>query len=128
MALERYQTGNDFVWYFRQEDYIKVKFWLSGKRTTILNGYGQYAHEGPEIIVTAAPWEMIKVDVLNRDTRTAIVIDADAVVTPELRVNGLENLWVADASVMPHFASGNTNGACMMMGMKLGRYLTRYSQ
>jgi choline dehydrogenase len=49
--------------------------------------------------------------------------DAGAVVTPDLRVNGVENLWVADASVMPDLISGNTNAVCMMIGLKLGRHL-----
>jgi choline dehydrogenase len=50
-------------------------------------------------------------------------IDPEAVVTPELKVRGVENLWIADASVMPDLISGNTNAACMMIGMKLGRQL-----
>jgi choline dehydrogenase len=49
--------------------------------------------------------------------------DSRSVVTPELRVNGVDNLWVADASVMPDLISGNTNAVCMMIGMKLGRQL-----
>ena len=50
--------------------------------------------------------------------------DSLAVVAPDLRVNGVEGLWVADASVMPDLISGNTNAVCMMIGMKLGRQLT----
>lgn len=49
----------------------------------------------------------------------------DAVVDPQLRVRGIENLWVADASIMPDLISGNTNAACMMIGAKLGKYLAR---
>jgi choline dehydrogenase-like flavoprotein len=49
--------------------------------------------------------------------------DEDAVVTPDLKVRGLENLWIADASVMPDLISGNINAACMMIGEKLGRQL-----
>lgn len=49
--------------------------------------------------------------------------DDDAVVTPDLRVRGIENLWIADASVMPHQISGNIYAACMMIGEKLGRQL-----
>jgi choline dehydrogenase len=49
--------------------------------------------------------------------------DADAIVDSELRVRGLENLWIADASVMPDLVSGNINAACMMIGEKLGRAL-----
>ncbi len=46
-------------------------------------------------------------------------IDEAAVVHPEsLRVNGMENLRVADASIMPHLISGNTNAAAMMIGAR----------
>jgi choline dehydrogenase len=50
-------------------------------------------------------------------------VDDQAVVTPDLKVKGLENLWIADASVMPELISGNINAACMMIGEKLGRQL-----
>ena len=50
-------------------------------------------------------------------------VDEKSVVTPDLKVRGLENLWIADASVMPDLISGNINAACMMIGEKLGRQL-----
>ena len=44
--------------------------------------------------------------------------DADAVVDPRLRVNGIDGLRVADASIMPVIVSCNTNAACVMIGEK----------
>jgi choline dehydrogenase len=45
-------------------------------------------------------------------------VDAEAVVGPELRVNGVTGLRVADASIMPVVVSCNTNAACVMIGEK----------
>ena len=44
--------------------------------------------------------------------------DAMAVLDPYLRVYGIDNLRVADASVMPTVTSGNTVAACFMIGEK----------
>jgi choline dehydrogenase len=43
-------------------------------------------------------------------------VDADAVVDPQLRVHGVRNLRVADASVMPAITSGPTNAPSIMIG------------
>ncbi len=45
--------------------------------------------------------------------------DARAVVDPELRVVGLDNLRVADASVFPSIIGGNTNAAVVMIAEKV---------
>ncbi len=44
--------------------------------------------------------------------------DARAVVDPRLRVHGIENLRIADASIMPKITSGNTNAPAIMIGEK----------
>jgi choline dehydrogenase len=49
----------------------------------------------------------------------------DAVVDPDLKVHGTDNLWVADASIMPDQISANHNAPCMMIGAKLGKQLSR---
>ncbi|KAJ8985246.1 hypothetical protein NQ317_018276 [Molorchus minor] len=49
--------------------------------------------------------------------------DGAAVVDPRLRVHGVKNLRVVDASVMPKVTSGNTNAPSMMIGHKAGEMI-----
>lgn len=51
--------------------------------------------------------------------------DPSAVVSPDLKLNGADNIWIADASIFPDLISGNTNAACMMIGTKLADQLVR---
>jgi choline dehydrogenase len=44
--------------------------------------------------------------------------DADSVVDPELRLRGIENVSVADASIMPSLIGGNTQAISAAIGEK----------
>ena len=50
--------------------------------------------------------------------------DQMAVVDPRLRVNGVEGLRVADASVMPMVTTGNTNAPAIMIGERVADFVT----
>ena len=49
--------------------------------------------------------------------------DPAAVVDQRLRVHGLDNLWVADASVMPTVVHANTNATVYVIGERLAEFL-----
>ena len=45
-------------------------------------------------------------------------VDNKAVVSSSLKINGLSNIRIADASIMPTMPSGNTNAATLMIAEK----------
>ena len=47
-----------------------------------------------------------------------------SVVDPALKVHGIENLRIADASVMPSIVSGNTNAAVLAIAERAASLLT----
>ncbi|MCE6990077.1 GMC family oxidoreductase [Dyadobacter sp. CY323] len=51
--------------------------------------------------------------------------DEMSVVDPSLKVHGIANLRVADASVMPTVISGNTVAACFMIGAKAAEMILK---
>jgi choline dehydrogenase len=50
--------------------------------------------------------------------RMGLDTDPTAVVTPELKVRGIDGLRVIDCSIMPQIVSGNTNAPAMAIGSK----------
>lgn len=49
--------------------------------------------------------------------------NSEAVVGQNLRVHGIDNLWVADASIMPTVVHANTNVTCIMIGERLSDFV-----
>ena len=49
--------------------------------------------------------------------------DAMAVVDNKLRVHGLDNLYVADASIMPRVTHANTNATAIMIGERVSDFI-----
>ncbi|MGW4649036.1 GMC family oxidoreductase [Kitasatospora sp. NPDC004289] len=76
---------------------------------------------GPGTATRAALREHVRATVVSGHHQVGTArmgLDALAVVDPELRVHGVANLRVADASVMPHETTGNTNAPSIMIGEK----------
>jgi AraC family transcriptional regulator, transcriptional activator of the genes for pyochelin and ferripyochelin receptors len=63
----------DSLGYTRQERYVKANFWLRGAHTTVLDGFGQYEHKRPEVFLTSAPCESLKIDAIKADVQIASV-------------------------------------------------------
>lgn len=55
--------------------------------------------------------------------RMGLSADAGAVVGPDGAVLGIDNLFVADASIIPDIPSANTNLTCMLIGRKIAELL-----
>jgi choline dehydrogenase len=49
--------------------------------------------------------------------------DAESVVDPQLRVRGVDRLWVADASVMPELVNAQIHAACLLIAERLASTL-----
>lgn len=49
--------------------------------------------------------------------------DSSSVVDSELKVHGIRNLRVVDASVMPTITSGNTNAPTMMIAERAAEFI-----
>ena len=50
--------------------------------------------------------------------------DESDVVDPTLKARGIDNLWIADASIMPRLVSGNTNAPSIMIGERCADFVT----
>ena len=76
---------------------------------------------GPEVRSDAAIDEWIRKTAITAHHPAgtcAMGTHEEAVTDPELRVRGIENLRVVDASVMPDIVSGNINACCLAIGEK----------
>jgi len=63
LHVAEYTLAEESVYNTYQEHYIKFNFLLSRpKSMTVLDGFGEYDHNGPEIFITAGPQDMRKID------------------------------------------------------------------
>ena len=70
--------------------------------------------------LTDAEWREFLAASVNTYFHPTSTCQIGKVVDPDLKVKGIEGLRVADASVMPHITTSNTNAPSMMIGWKAG--------
>ena len=70
--------------------------------------------------LTDAEWREFLSASVNTYFHPTSTCQIGRVVDPELKVMGIEGLRVADASVMPHITTSNTNAPTMMIGWRAG--------
>lgn len=71
-----------------------------------------------------AEWRDFLAASLNTYFHPTSTCQIGKVVDPDLKVKGIEGLRVADASVMPHITTSNTNAPSMMIGWRAGSMIT----
>ena len=87
--------------------------------------YGELRNPAPD--EDWATWARSTYDSYQHASGTCKMGPADdpaAVVDQRLRVHGLDNLWVADASVMPEVVRANTNSTVYVIGERLAEFLS----
>lgn len=93
-------------------------------RPSLAEFYGPLLSPGPE----EDPMEHIRASYLSYyhgvgTCRMGPASDPGAVVGPDLRVHGVDGLWVADTSVLPAVPHANTNLAAILVGEIAARQL-----
>lgn len=73
--------------------------------------------------LTDAEWREFLSASVNTYFHPTSTCQIGKVVDPDLKVKGIEGLRVADASVMPHITTSNTNAPSMMIGWRAGSML-----
>ena len=90
----------------------RIGTWLPPPKLAAQHGYCEGSPPSDAFLEDLALHFSLTVYHLTSTCRIGSVVD------PQLRVTGLANLRVADASIMPNVVSGNTNAASIMIGEK----------
>jgi choline dehydrogenase-like flavoprotein len=80
--------------------------------------YGPLIQPGP-----SDDWPRFAQTTLNSYHHSAGTCAIGSIVDPDLRVYGVDNLRIADASVMPKVVHANTNLTCILIGERLADLL-----
>jgi choline dehydrogenase-like flavoprotein len=90
---------------------------LSAPALAPWHGRRYYPHDGSDVAFMDDI--RARADTIYHPVGTcAMGVGADAVVDPQLRVNGVQGLRVVDGSIMPRLVGGNTNAPIVMIAEK----------
>ena len=90
------------------------------QHASLADYYGPLIQPGP-----VEDWAGFAQTTLNSYHHSAGTCAMGSVVDPQLRVYGVDNLRVADASVMPRLVHANTNLTCILIGERVAELIAR---
>ena len=87
---------------------------------------GKELHPGPDVVSDNGIESFVRTEAstdYHPSCTCRMGVDDGAVVDEEMRVHGVDNLRVVDASVMPNIASGNLNAPTQMIALRAADFI-----
>ncbi|KAG5868310.1 hypothetical protein JTB14_021437 [Gonioctena quinquepunctata] len=103
---------------------LQQKYGIEVNRTAFGDCSNRYKYNSDEFWICAMMYATAPGEHQTSSCRMGPSSDRFAVVDDRLRVHGIKNLRIADASIMPEIVTGNTLATVVMIGDQAARFIT----